>query len=70
MRKEAAEAGFFQTKTVAESKHPRLRILTIEDLLAGKNIDMPLQQDIRSFKQAPKAKVKKSETASLPFASQ
>src|ERR1700759_2038365 len=58
MRKEAAEAGFWQTKSLAGSKHPRLQILTIEDLLAGKKIDMPAQQEIRSFKQAPKAKTK------------
>ena len=65
MRKEAAEAGFFQTKSVSGSKHPRLQILTIEELLAGKKIDMPAAQDIRSFKQAPKAKAKKKEEAAL-----
>ena len=59
MRKETAEAGIWQTKTVHGTKHPRLQILTIEDLLSGKKIDMPAQQDIRSSKQAPKAKIKK-----------
>jgi site-specific DNA-methyltransferase (adenine-specific) len=44
MRKEAAEAGFFQTKSVHATKHPRLQILTIEELLKGKKIDMPAQQ--------------------------
>ncbi len=58
MRKEAADAGMFQTKSVANSSHPRLQILTIEELLSGKKIDMPAQQEIRSFKQAPKAKNK------------
>ena len=67
MRKEAAEAGFYQTRTVGGSKHPRLQILTIEELLKGKKIDMPAQQDIRSFKQAPKAKGKRREDAGLPF---
>jgi hypothetical protein len=56
MRKEAAEAGVWQTQSVAGTSHPRLQILTIEDLLAGKKIDMPAQQAMRSFKQAPKAK--------------
>lgn len=65
MRKEAAEAGFYQTKSVAGSKHPRLQILTIEELLAGKKIDMPAAQEIRSFKQAPKAKGKRAEEAKL-----
>ena len=31
-RKEAAEAGFWQTKSLAGTKHPRLQILTIEEL--------------------------------------
>jgi DNA modification methylase len=65
MRKEAAEAGFFQTRSVSATKHPRLQILSIEDLLKGKKIDMPAAQDIRSFKQAPKAKSKKKEDAKL-----
>src|SRR4051794_15113481 len=65
MRKEAAEAHVWQTKGLAGSKHPRLQILTIEDLLAGKKIDMPAQQEIRSFKQAPKAKGKKTDEAKL-----
>jgi site-specific DNA-methyltransferase (adenine-specific) len=65
MRKEAAEAGFWQTKSLAGTKHPRLQILTIEELLAGKRIDMPTQQDIRSFKQAPKAKSKRKDEAGL-----
>ncbi len=67
MRKEAAEAGFFQTKTVSATKHPRLQILTIEELLNGKKIDMPAAQDIRSFKQAPKAKGKKTKQHELTF---
>ena len=63
--KEAAEAGIWQTKSLSSSKHPRLQILTIEDLLAGKKIDMPAQQEIRSFKQAPKAKGKKTDDQRL-----
>jgi site-specific DNA-methyltransferase (adenine-specific) len=59
MRKEAADAGIWQTKSALGSKHPRLQILTIEELLGGKRIDMPPAQDIRSFKQAPKAKAAK-----------
>jgi len=65
MKKEAAEAGVWQTKSLAGSAHPRLQILTIEELLAGKRIDMPAQQDIRSFKQAPKAKAKGKKDAEL-----
>jgi adenine specific DNA methylase Mod len=65
MRQEAADAGFFQTKTVSDSRHPRLQILTIEGLLAGKKIDMPTAHDLRSFKQAPKAKTKKVEAEKM-----
>ncbi len=65
MRKEAADAGFYQTKTVGGSRHPKLQILTIEELLANKKIDMPMAQEIRSFKQAPKAKGKKADEVRL-----
>ena len=65
MRKEAADAGMWKTKSVSASSHPRLQILTIEELLAGKRIDMPTAQDIRSFKQAPRAKRKKKKDAEL-----
>src|SRR5437868_329616 len=65
MRKEAAEAGIWQTKTVHGTKHPRLQILSIEDLLAGKKIEMRAPQEIRSFKQAPKAKSRKTGDAKL-----
>ena len=54
-----------QSQTVAESKHPRLQIHTIEDLLNGKKNRHVPQQDIRSFKQAPKAKRGKGEEAKL-----
>ena len=65
MRSEAAEAGQFQTKSVSNTTHPRLQILTIEELLSGKKIDMPAAQDLRSFKQAPKAKRGKAQEAKL-----
>ena len=65
MRQEAAEAGFWQTGSVGKSSHPRLQLLTIEELLAGKRIDMPAQQEIRSFKQAPKTKGKQADQSHL-----
>ncbi len=65
MKTEAAEAGLYQTKTVSGTRHPRLQILTIEQLLAGQKIDMPAQQAIRSFKQAPKTKRGKGDEAKL-----
>lgn len=39
-------------------KHPRLQLLTIAELLDGKQIDCPpLRQTDRTFKKAPKAVV-------------
>ena len=40
------------------TKHPKIQILTVEELLEGKKIDIPPTRDIRTFKNAPKAKRK------------
>jgi DNA modification methylase len=54
MRTEAASAGFYESHW---GKHPRLQVLTVADLLAGKQVDMPpIRQVNRTFKQAPKAR--------------
>lgn len=54
MRAEAASAGIYSSPW---GKHPRLQILTIADLLAGKRIDMPpLRQVSTTFRRAPKAR--------------
>ncbi len=53
MRTEAASAGFYQSPW--GTRHPRVQILTIEDILAGKQVDLPPSQDFRTFKKAPKA---------------
>jgi len=54
MRKEAASAGFYDSPW--GTKHPRLQIFTVQELLEGKKIDMPPTRDLRTFKKAPKAK--------------
>lgn len=54
MRAEAASAGFYESPW---GKHPRVQVLTIEDLLDGKNIDMPpIKQVNQTFKKAPRQK--------------
>lgn len=54
MRAEAASAGFYESPW---GKHPRLQLLTVEDLLAGKGIDYPKTAGVnQTYKQAPKAK--------------
>jgi site-specific DNA-methyltransferase (adenine-specific) len=55
MLHEAVEAGFYDSKDWG-TKHPRIQILTIEELLAGKNIDRPQGAADATFKRAPKAK--------------
>jgi site-specific DNA-methyltransferase (adenine-specific) len=56
MRSEAASAGFYKSPGW-KTQHARLQILTIEELLDGKTIDMPaVGQQRATFKRAPKAK--------------
>ncbi len=59
MRKEAASAGFYDSPW--GTKHPRVQLLTIADLLAGRKVDLPRTGDVRTFKPSPKAKSKQSE---------
>jgi hypothetical protein len=63
MLKEAAEAGFYTSP--AGTRHPRLQLLTIEQLLDGKKLDLPAWHDVRTFKKAPKAKRAKRKDAEL-----
>ena len=48
---EAASAGFFPSEHFG--KFPRIQILTIEEILAGKTVQMPQTLE-RTFKQAEK----------------
>lgn len=56
MRKEAASAGFYDSPW--GTKHPRIQILTVGELLEGKTLDAPPSRDIRTFKKAPRIKKK------------
>lgn len=54
MREEAATLGFY---TSPWGKHPKLQLLTVEDILGGKGIDCPpLHLASQTFKKAAKAK--------------
>ena len=64
MRKEASSAGFY---TSPWGKHPRLQLVTVEDLLTGKTIDRPPIQTSTTFKRAPKAAPKVHERRPLDF---
>jgi site-specific DNA-methyltransferase (adenine-specific) len=54
MLKEAAEAGFYWPPGLAD-KYPRMQILSIAELLAGKKIEYLRLLDV-TFKKAPKAR--------------
>ncbi len=53
MRKEALSAGYY-TARFTQEKYPEIQIVTVEELLAGKRLDMPPDSSV--FKQAPKVK--------------
>jgi SAM-dependent methyltransferase len=65
MRTEAAGGGFYASPW--GTKHPRLQILTVSDLLQGRKIDMPPSQDHRTFRRAPKAGRSTGSNLMLPF---
>jgi len=66
MRTEAAGAGFYTSP--AGTSHPKLQILTVRDLLDGKQVDLPRFSDFRTFKKAPRIRTgPKSRAWTLPF---
>ena len=48
-----------------QKDYPRIQILTIEDLLNGKGIDMPKSVPSQTFKQAEKVKRKTGKQGEL-----
>lgn len=61
MYSEAASAGFYESDygVGVKTKYQRLQILTIEELLSGRRIEMPpLSQVGRTLKRAPSAKTR------------
>ena len=57
MRREAASAGFYESPW---GKHPRIQLLTIEDLLGGRAVDYPQDTDV-TFKKAQRVRYDPSE---------
>jgi site-specific DNA-methyltransferase (adenine-specific) len=64
MKTEAASAGFYKPASFEGQSFPRIQILTIEEILAGKGIEFQSMRDA-TYKQAPKAKAKKAENLTL-----
>ena len=61
MRSEAASAGFYQAPY--GRRHPRLQLITVAELLAGKGIDYPAQEARKdvTFRKAPRIRPPKVE---------
>jgi len=54
MREDAASSGFYESRGWGK-RYPRLQLLTIADLLAGKSIDYPPHAQVNiTFKRAPR----------------
>jgi DNA modification methylase len=67
MRTEAVTAGFYESKTWGR-KYPKVQLLTVAELLAGKKVEMPpIRQVGATFKKAPKAKGKEGTPEKLPL---
>ncbi len=66
MRTEAAGAGFYISPWSGQS-HPRLQILTVAELLAGKGIDYPRFAGNVTFKKAPKNTISDISGVYVPF---
>ena len=67
MKTEAVTAGFYESATWAR-KYPKVQLLTVADLLAGKKVEMPpIRQVGATFKKAPRAKGKAAQTDPLPL---
>lgn len=61
MQTEAATAGLYESKTWGK-KYPKIQLLTIAELLAGKKIEMPpIRQVSQTFKKAERHRPKEGE---------
>jgi site-specific DNA-methyltransferase (adenine-specific) len=63
MRSETAGAGFYDSPW--GSRHPRLQIRTIEELLEGRGVDRPPHKGNVTFKRAPRVYKKQEEQPEL-----
>ena len=64
MQKEADEKGFYHSPGWNKD-YPRLQILTVEDLLSGKTVDLP--PNLQTYKQAEKVMAENKNQGMLGF---
>jgi len=65
MLKEAAEAGLY--KSSDHSTYPRVQILTVQQILEGRQAEYPLHRRDATFKRAPKSRPAAAENLMLPL---
>ena len=65
MMKEAAEAGF--NRSTDGTTYPKLQILTIQQILDGRQPEYPLHRRDATFKKAPRSRPAAAENLSLPL---
>jgi len=66
MRTEAATAGFYESPGWGK-RYPRVQVLTIAELLAGKGIDYPPSREVNvTFNKAPRLNSEEGEQTTLP----
>jgi DNA modification methylase len=67
MLREAAEAGRYRSASIDRTAYPRLQILTIQQILDGKQPEYPLHRRDATFKKAPRSRPAAAENLSLPL---
>lgn len=67
MAEEAVTAGFFESQTWGR-RYPKIQLLTVADLLSGRQIDMPpIKQVGATFKKAPRSVPQAGQVQELPL---
>lgn len=66
MQREAAEAGLYKSGPLDELSYPRIQILTIQQILDGKQPAYPARRD-STFKKAPRHRPAAAENLTLPL---
>jgi hypothetical protein len=65
MKREAAEAGLYTSAD--RTTYPRIQILTIQQILDGKQPDYPRHRADATFKKAPRSRPAAAENLTLPL---
>ena len=65
MREEALSAGIYTPEHFPDQQHPRLQILTIDDLFAGQGVAYPRGGAPATFRQAPRRRRSQGQQSSL-----